>query len=136
MSTAQTSTDPLDRSRFPADPWRLVECDPDRTDLGVTETLFTVANGYIGMRGNPEEGRHAHEHGTYINGFHETWPIRHAEAAYGFARPGQTLVHPPPAPPTNPAMTTIASTIMMIWLMPSISDGSDIGSSTFRSICA
>ena len=97
MSTAQTSTDPLDRSRFPADPWRLVECDPDRTDLGVTETLFTVANGYIGMRGNPEEGRHAHEHGTYINGFHETWPIRHAEAAYGFARTGQTLVNAPDA---------------------------------------
>ena len=97
MSTAQTSADPLDRSRFPADPWRLVECDPERADLGVTETLFTVANGYIGLRGNPEEGRHAHEHGTYINGFHETWPIRHAEAAYGFARTGQTLVNAPDA---------------------------------------
>ncbi|HSF98384.1 MAG TPA: glycosyl hydrolase family 65 protein, partial [Ornithinibacter sp.] len=70
---------------------------PDRADLGVTETLFTVANGYIGMRGNPEEGRHAFEHGTYINGFHETWPIRHAEAAYGFARTGQTLVNAPDA---------------------------------------
>ncbi|HOB79436.1 MAG TPA: glycoside hydrolase family 65 protein, partial [Ornithinibacter sp.] len=87
----------MDRSRFPADPWRLVECDPERADLGVTETLFTVANGYIGLRGNPEEGRHAHEHGTYINGFHETWPIRHAEAAYGFARTGQTLVNAPDA---------------------------------------
>jgi len=97
VSTAQTSADPLDRSRFPADPWRLVECDPERADLGVTETLFTVANGYIGLRGNPEEGRHAHEHGTYINGFHETWPIRHAEAAYGFARTGQTLVNAPDA---------------------------------------
>jgi alpha,alpha-trehalose phosphorylase len=97
MSTARTPADPLDRSRFPVDPWRLVECDPDRTDLGVTETLFTVANGYIGMRGNPEEGRSAFEHGTYINGFHETWPIRHAEAAYGFARTGQTLVNAPDA---------------------------------------
>ncbi len=97
MSTARTPADPLDRSRFPVDPWRLVECDPDRADLGVTETLFTVANGYIGMRGNPEEGRRAFEHGTYINGFHETWPIRHAEAAYGFARTGQTLVNAPDA---------------------------------------
>ena len=70
---------------------------PERGDLGVTETLFTVANGYIGMRGNPEEGRHAFEHGTYVNGFHETWPIRHAEAAYGFARTGQTLVNVPDA---------------------------------------
>jgi alpha,alpha-trehalose phosphorylase len=89
--------DPLDRSRFPVDPWRLVECDPERSDLGVTESLFTVANGYIGMRGNPEEGRHAFEHGTYVNGLHETWPIRHAEAAYGFARTGQTIVNAPDA---------------------------------------
>ena len=91
------SADPLDRSRFPVDPWRLVECDPDRADLGVTETLFTVANGYIGLRGNPEEGRHAFEHGTYVNGLHETWPIRHAEAAYGFARTGQTIINAPDA---------------------------------------
>ena len=38
-----------------------------------------VANGYLGMRGNPEEGRDAYAHGTFVNGFHETWPIRHAE---------------------------------------------------------
>ncbi len=97
MKRRRASADPLDRSRFPVDPWRLVECDPDRADLGVTETLFTVANGYIGMRGNPEEGRHAFEHGTYVNGLHETWPIRHAEAAYGFARTGQTIINAPDA---------------------------------------
>ncbi len=97
MRPRHVSADPLDRSRFPVDPWRLVECDPDRADLGVTETLFTVANGYIGMRGNPEEGRHAFEHGTYVNGLHETWPIRHAEAAFGFARTGQTIVNAPDA---------------------------------------
>ncbi len=97
MTRRHASADPLDRSRFPVDPWRLVECDPDRSDLGVTETLFTVANGYIGMRGNPEEGRHAFEHGTYVNGLHETWPIRHAEAAYGFARTGQTIINAPDA---------------------------------------
>ena len=47
-----------------------------------------MANGYLGMRGNPEEGRDAHAHGTFVNGFHETWPIRHAEAAVGFAQTG------------------------------------------------
>jgi alpha,alpha-trehalose phosphorylase len=97
MRTGRLSSDPMDRTRFPADPWRLVECDPSMHDLGVTETLFTVGNGYIGMRGNPEEGREAHEHGTFVNGFHETWPIRHAEAAYGFARTGQTIVNVPDA---------------------------------------
>ncbi len=56
-----------------------------------------MANGYLGMRGNPEEGRDAIAHGTFINGFHETWPIRHAEAAFGFARTGQTIVNVPDA---------------------------------------
>ena len=87
--------DPLDRSRFPLDPWRLVETAYDPTDLGVTETLFGVSNGYLGLRGNVEEGRDTHIHGTYVNGFHETWDIRHAEDAYGLARVGQTIVDVP-----------------------------------------
>ena len=87
----------MPRSRFPVDPWRLVETQHDPDDLGVTETLFAVANGYLGMRGNPEEGRDAYAHGTFVNGFHETWPIRHAEAAFGFARTGQTIVNVPDA---------------------------------------
>ncbi len=77
------------------DPWRLVETEYDASDLGVTETLFALGNGYIGMRANPEEGREAHSHGTLLNGFHETWPIRHAEDAYGFATTGQTIVNVP-----------------------------------------
>lgn len=87
--------DGLDRTRWPVDEWRLVETAPDPCDLGVTETLFAVANGYLGMRGNVEEGRDSHTHGTFVNGFHETWPIRHAEEAYGYARTGQTLVNAP-----------------------------------------
>ena len=63
----------LDLARFPIDPWRLVEREHDARDLGLTETLFAVGNGYLGMRANPEEGRDAHSHGTFINGFHETW---------------------------------------------------------------
>jgi alpha,alpha-trehalose phosphorylase len=88
---------PLDHGRFPTDPWRLVETAHRAHDLGTTETLFTVGNGYLGMRANPEEGRDAVAHGTFINGFHETWPIRHAEAAFGFARTGQTIVNVPDA---------------------------------------
>ncbi|MGW6228475.1 glycoside hydrolase family 65 protein [Cellulosimicrobium cellulans] len=87
----------VDRLRFPAEPWRLVESQFSAEDLGVTETLFAVANGYLGMRGNVEEGRESHSHGTFVNGFHETWSIRHAEEAYGFARVGQTIVNVPDA---------------------------------------
>ncbi|MCU1446020.1 glycoside hydrolase family 65 protein [Cryobacterium sp.] len=89
--------DPLDRSRFPLDEWALVETDFSGDDMGRTETLFAVGNGYLGLRGNVDEGRDGHVHGTFINGFHETWPIRHAEEAFGFARVGQTIVNAPDA---------------------------------------
>ncbi|MEP9364304.1 glycosyl hydrolase family 65 protein [Nocardioides sp. CN2-186] len=95
MSPYGIGADPLDRGRFPVEPWALVETSYQPGDLGLTETLFSVANGYLGMRGNPEEGRPAYAHGTFLNGFHETWEIRHAEAAFGFARTGQTLVNVP-----------------------------------------
>ncbi|WP_293695913.1 glycosyl hydrolase family 65 protein [uncultured Agrococcus sp.] len=87
----------IDRDRFPVDPWRLIETSLSFDDLGVTETLFTVGNGYLGLRGNSPEGRHAHEHGTFINGFHEVFPIRHAEKAFGFAEVGQTIINAPDA---------------------------------------
>ncbi|MFC7490623.1 MULTISPECIES: glycoside hydrolase family 65 protein [unclassified Knoellia] len=89
--------DPLDRSRFPVDEWALTETRFEADDLGVTESLFAVGNGYLGLRGNYEESRDAHVNGSYINGFHETWPITHAEEAYGFARVGQTIVNAPDA---------------------------------------
>jgi alpha,alpha-trehalose phosphorylase len=87
----------LDRSRFPVDPWALIEARYSDADLGTTETLFSVGNGYLGMRGNVEEGRDSFAHGTFLNGFHETWPIQHAEEAFGFARVGQTIVNAPDA---------------------------------------
>lgn len=94
---APAATDPLDRTRFPVDPWRLVETRFDPTDLGTTESLFSVGNGYLGLRGNYEESRDFHANGTFVNGFHETWPIQHAEEAFGFAKVGQTIVNAPDA---------------------------------------
>jgi len=95
-TAGDTSTpDYIDRLRFPAHPWRIIETRFDMTDLGTTESLFAVGNGYLGLRGNVSEGHDAYAHGTFINGFHETWPIRHAEEAYGFARTGQTMANVP-----------------------------------------
>ena len=95
MSTCLVGRDPLDRTRYPVDPWRLAETRYDESDLGVTESVFALGNGYLGMRATPEEGRTAREFGTYVNGFHETWEMHHAEAAYGFAKTGQTMVNVP-----------------------------------------
>ncbi|RFA21136.1 glycoside hydrolase family 65 protein [Subtercola boreus] len=85
----------FDRDRFPVDPWALREVSSSTSDVALTETLFAIGNGYLGMRGNNVEGRKAHEHGTFINGLHETFKIHHAEDAYGFAEVGQTIVNVP-----------------------------------------
>ncbi len=94
---AEQAPQELPQHRFPVDPWKLVEREYSTKDLGLTETLFALGNGFIGMRANPEEGRQAHSHATVLNGFHETWPISHAESAYGFAEVGQTIVNVPDA---------------------------------------
>lgn len=87
----------MDRERFPVDEWRLLETRPPEGVDGHAETLFALGNGYLGLRGNPEEGGLAHEHGTFLNGFHETWQITYPEAGYGFASVGQTIVNVPDA---------------------------------------
>lgn len=86
--------DPLDRNRLPLDEWALVETQLPN-DIGTAETVFTVGNGHLGLRGNDEFASDGYEFGTFVNGFHETWPIRHAENAYGFAQLGQTIINAP-----------------------------------------
>lgn len=87
----------VDRERYPVDEWALVETRPPTGVDGAAETLFAVGNGYLGLRGNPEEGGAARENGTFVNGLHETWPIEYPEGAYGFATVGQTIVNAPDA---------------------------------------
>jgi alpha,alpha-trehalose phosphorylase len=80
---------------YPPDPWKIVETRFSPEHFGRAETFFALSNGYLGLRGTFEEGRPALSPGTFINGFHETWPIVHAEDAYGLARTGQTIVNVP-----------------------------------------
>ena len=87
----------LPRDIYPTDEWRLVETRFDPRRVGASESLFTTANGYLGMRGTCDEGQPVEHHGTYVNGFHETWPIVYGEEAYGFATLGQTIVDVPDA---------------------------------------
>src|SRR4029450_12684884 len=77
------------------DGWQITE-NRFRPQFGpALESVFAVANGYLGVRGTPEEGAPAHETGLALNGFHETWPIVYPEDAYGLARTGQTIVQAP-----------------------------------------
>jgi len=80
---------------YPEDDWRIIETAFTAEWAGNAETVFALSNGFIGIRGLVEEARPAVESGTFLNGFHETWPIVHAEQAFGFARTGQTIVNVP-----------------------------------------
>jgi alpha,alpha-trehalose phosphorylase len=80
---------------YPHDPFRLVEKQFNPSRIAQMETLFAVANGYLGIRGTFDEGTPVFQKGTLINGFHETWPIAYAESAYGYAKVGQTIVNVP-----------------------------------------
>jgi alpha,alpha-trehalose phosphorylase len=77
------------------DPWQLVERDPNPDDVGRTESLFAVSNGFLGIRGTHEEGQPTYRPATLLNGFHETWPIVYPEKAFGLATTGQTVVPVP-----------------------------------------
>ena len=80
---------------YPIDDWRWVEARFAPEFVAQSETTFSTANGYLGMRGGFQEGAPAFLHGTFINGFYETWPIPYGEKAYGFAKTGQTMVNVP-----------------------------------------
>jgi alpha,alpha-trehalose phosphorylase len=80
---------------YPPDDWRIVEKRFYPRFMAQTETIFAAANGYLGMRGSFEEGTPAFQNGTFINGFYETWDIIYGEAAYGFAKTGQTMINVP-----------------------------------------
>ena len=82
---------------YPPDEWRIVEARWAPENLARAETVFALSNGYLGIRGTMEEGRPVFGPGTFVNGFHETWPILHPEEAFGLARVGQTMVNLPGA---------------------------------------
>ena len=76
---------------YPADEWNVIEKAFHPEFLAQLETMLALGNGYLGMRGCPEEGGPNAENGTFINGFYETRPILYGEDAYGFAKTGQTI---------------------------------------------
>ncbi len=66
---------------YPINEWKMIESSFYPRFLAQTETIFSIGNGYLGMRGNHDEGIPVSQPGTFINGFHETWPIVYGEDA-------------------------------------------------------
>lgn len=81
------------RPLFKVDPWSVIEEQFDPRFLHQGESIFAVGNGYLGFRGNFEEGNPVYQNGTYINGFYELRPIHYGEEAYGYAKNDQTMIN-------------------------------------------
>jgi alpha,alpha-trehalose phosphorylase len=78
---------------FPVEPWSVRETRLDLEMLAQTESIFALANGHIGFRGNLDEGEPVGLPGTYLNSFYETRPLPYAEAGYGYPEAGQSIVN-------------------------------------------
>ena len=78
---------------FTVEPWIVREPALDMESLGVTETVFALSNGHIGLRGNLDEGEPHATPGTYLNSFYERRPLPYAEGGYGYPESGQTIIN-------------------------------------------
>src|SRR5947209_14217527 len=77
---------------FRTEPWRIREEKLDLDLLAQSESVFALANGHLGLRGNLDEGEPYGLPGTYLNGYHELRPLPYAEAGYGYPESGQTMI--------------------------------------------
>jgi alpha,alpha-trehalose phosphorylase len=83
----------IEQRQFHVEPWAIRESELDLAALGQTESVFALANGHLGMRGNLDEGDPHALPGTYLNSFHEVRPLPYAEAGYGYPESGQTVIN-------------------------------------------
>lgn len=82
-----------ENAAYTVDPWGLREIGFDAEDPARSESLFSLSNGHIGLRGNLDEGEPHGLPGTYLNSVHELRPLPYAEAGYGYPEAGQTVIN-------------------------------------------
>ena len=67
-------------------------------EITLRESLFHVANGYLGVRACAEEGVPQDVRsirGAYLNAFFDTYPLQYAEKMHGFPGETETIVNVP-----------------------------------------
>ena len=81
-------------AKFPSQPWEITEDGFVPEQLRENESVFALANGFIGMRGNLEEvdalGANSIQ-GSFLNGVFDSEPIVYGEKAYGYAKNHETI---------------------------------------------
>lgn len=82
---------------YPYREWSLSEEAYQDENNQRSESIFALGNGYIGMRGNFEEGYHGTAGttvtGNYLNGFFDSEPIVYPEGAYGYSSRNQAMLN-------------------------------------------
>ncbi len=78
---------------FAVEPWSVPERALHLDLLPVTESVFALSNGHIGLRGNLDEGEPWGLPGTYLNAFYEIRPLPYAEGGYGYPEAGQAIIN-------------------------------------------
>jgi alpha,alpha-trehalose phosphorylase len=78
--------------------WLLRDNPGESNNARLAETLFSQANGFIGIRGTLEEDSRSIKNsceGVYLNGVYSREPIIHGENAYGFASHNHKILQVP-----------------------------------------
>ncbi|GIG59786.1 glycosyl hydrolase [Longispora fulva] len=83
----------IEHPGFQVEPWCLRETGLDLGVLAQSESVFALANGHLGWRGNLDEGEPHALPGCYLNGVHESRPLPYAEAGYGYPEAGDTVIN-------------------------------------------
>ncbi len=79
---------------FRGDPWTIVEEGFDPAYQRVSESVFSVANEFMGVRGYFEEGYSGdHLLGSYFNHLYEMMDIRHDQVFKGFITQGAAMIN-------------------------------------------
>lgn len=82
---------------YPVDEWKIIEEDFKLENNYRNETIFSLANGYMGMRGTFEEHYSLESgyglEGNYINGFYESEIIKYGELAFAYPQKSQTMLN-------------------------------------------
>lgn len=76
--------------------WSIVNQSLLEADLLNQESIYALGNGYLGVRGNFEEGYREDMQsirGSYINAYHDVITIPYGEKLYGFPSTQQKLVN-------------------------------------------
>jgi alpha,alpha-trehalose phosphorylase len=78
--------------RLDTDPWLVREPHVDLGALAVAESVFSLSNGYVGVRGTLDEVEPFSMRGTYLSGVFETHPLSYPEGGYGQPEEGQAML--------------------------------------------